>query len=219
MNLADMTSKKLSELLEREIPDIVVLIAKNVILGNTEEGIGDILGCSIQDVREITQGQDYKDAHLIMASHYNQATIEADLSYDDIEQRALRQISKRIDRESDVDRLVRIATMANRATRRHQVARNQDTLDPSLAGRRVQLTLTKRIVEQLSNGNQAQETRQISIHGTGHTNPSFEQIDEFFGVSNQPRLPDNYQPAGELDGNELTLEDLQNSIELELRQK
>ena len=219
MNLVEMTSRKLGELLGREISDAVVLVAKNMILGNTEEGVGDILGCSIQEVREITGTADYKDAHLVMASHYNNASIEADLSYDDIEQRALKRIGDRIDRETDIDRLVRVATMANRATRRHQVAKNQDTLDPSLAGRRVQLTLTKRIVEQLASGNQVQETRQISIHGTDHTNPTFDQIDEFFGVTNRPRLADNYRPAGELDGQEVTIEDLNHQIEQELAKK
>ncbi len=207
--IATLNSVKLGQMVGREINDATVLVAKNLVLGNDEEGISQVLGCSKEEVEEIKETQDFKDVYLILAAHYNAAMIQTDLNYDDIEQMALEKLSKRLETVKDVDQLVRIATMANRAQRRNKVSQNDNTLDPSKAGNRVGITLTRRLVEKLTNsGVTKEQTEQISIRGN-FRNPNFSEVDEFLGGINKPRIPENYQPAGEMDTSEVTLEALQ----------
>lgn len=208
-SLSTLNSKSLTEMIGREISDAVVLVAKNIILGNDEEGIAAVLGCTKEEVEEVKESQEYKDAHLIMAAMYSNNALDTDLSYDDIEHKALAAINKRLDTVKDMDQLVRIATMANRAQRRNRPMADDRTLDPSKSGNRVGITLTRRLVEKLTQtGTTREQTEQISIRGN-YKNPTFEQVDDFLGGVNKPRLPENYQPAGELDTEEVTLEALQ----------
>lgn len=193
--LAKMTVETIGQMLDREVSDIVVLVAKNVILGGDHTSVAQILGCSDSDVEEVMASQDYKDVHLLLAAQYNHDSIATDLTYDEIEHEALKKIMKSIDREKDVDRLVRIATMANKAVRRQKVPTNHDILDPGSAKGQVKLTLSRRIVDRL---NQTQEiereiTEQISIHG-GSSKPTFEEVSKFFNPkpdSQQDRFMDN----------------------------
>lgn len=185
-SLSEMTPATMGEMLGREVGDAVVLVAKNLILGGSEETVAGILGVDVGDVKELMQGQDYKDCYLLMAAQYNADNIQADLSYDKIEGIALRKIANGLDREKDLDKLVRIATMANRAVRRQKVNHNDDILDPGRAAGRVSLTLTRRLVEKLQNGGVSrEETQQISIRG-GAATPSFEEISDMF--EGKPRV-------------------------------
>jgi hypothetical protein len=193
--LSQMNSAMLSQMLEREISDAVVLVAKNVIMGGEPTLIADALGCAIQEVQEVMESQDFKDVHLIMASHYNSQSLDSDFSYDDLENRALKMIGKRLDSEKDIDKLIRVASMANRAVRRHKAYQNDDTLDATNGGRVVKLTLSQRLVEKLNGTTEAVETRQISIKG-GSLNPSFDELDKLLGVK-APRTEENYRIESE----------------------
>ncbi len=193
--LAKMTVESIGTMLGREVSDICVLVAKNVILGGSGDHVAQILGCSDSDVQEVMESQDYKDVHLLLAAQYNHDNIATDLTYDEIEHEALKKIMKTIDREKDVDRLVRIATMANKAIRRQKVPTNPDILDPGSAKGQVRLTLSRRIVERLNQtqGAEREITEQISIHG-GSSKPTFEEVSKFFNPtpdSQQDRFMDN----------------------------
>lgn len=181
-SLASMNSTTLKQMIGREVSDAVVLIAKNMILGSNPEMIREVLGCSRAEIDELMESQDYKDVHLLMAAHYNSDSIGVDLSYDELEARALSGLMKRVESVKDTDQLIRIAQMANRAVRRQKPM--QGELNPALAQGRVNLTLTRRMVEKLQSAGgpaQIETTEQISIHGA-HTNPTFEEVDKFFGV-------------------------------------
>lgn len=209
-SLVSMNAETLGEQLGVEINDATVLIAKNIILGNTPEGCAEILGVSESEIQELMETTEYKNVHLILASHHNHQQMETSLSWDDVERKALQLLGKRMDSIKDVGQLIQIASMANRAVRRQVVPDSNNTLDPSKAGQTVQLTLTKRMVEAL-NGTRAQETSaQISIKG-GHANPSFKQVQEFLtgDQSKPPRFPENYKKPGE-DG--VTLDQLLESM-------
>ena len=177
-----MTVEGLSEMLGRPVSDSVVLVAKNMVLGGSRESVAQILGVSDSEVQELMDSQDYKDVHLLVAAQYNHDSVETDLTYDEIESAALKKIAKAIDRERDVDRLVRIATMANKAVRRQKMPSGSDALDPGSAKGVVRLTLSRRIVERL-NGTQGVErsiTDQVSIHSESVKRPTFDEISGFF---------------------------------------
>lgn len=207
--LAKMTVETIGEMLGRSVSDIVVLVAKNVILSGSHEQVAQILGCSDSEVQEVMDSQDYKDVHLLLAAQYNHDNIATDLSYDEIEHEALKKIMKSIDREKDVDRLVRIATMANKAVRRQKVPTNPDVLDPGSAKGQVRLTLSRRIVDRLNQtqGIEREITEQISIHG-GSTKPTFEEVSKFFDPrpdSQSDRFMDNQ-------GEEITVDQIARAL-------
>lgn len=178
-----MNPETLSEMLGRPVSDAVVLVAKNLVLGGSPESVAQILGVQDSEVQEIMESQDYKDVYLLMAAQYNSDAIRRDLSYDEIESEALAKLMKALDRDpgKDIDKLIRVATMANRAVRRQTMAQHDGILDPGSANGQVRLTLTKRIIDRLNmtGEHSRQITEQISIHA-GSTKPTFEEISKFF---------------------------------------
>lgn len=196
MTFAELNHAKMQEMLGREIPEMLVLIAKNMILGSESQAVADILGASRSEVDALIESQDYKDCHLIMAAHYNNQSVETDITYDDIEARAIRNLAKRVDNEKDVDKLIRIATMANRAQRRHKPMANH--LDTSAGGEVVKLNLSRRIIERLSNnGPVREEHQQISITGRD-LNPTFEQVSQLLERA-PAKHPENYRSDSQTD--------------------
>lgn len=209
-SIASMNSATLGQMLNRDIADIIVLIAKNIVLGNDAEGCAQILGVNVSEIEEIQATTDYKDVHLLLASHHNQGNVDTDLTYDEIEQKALRNLNRKMDNISDPDKLVRIAVMANRAVRRQSPNRSP-TLDPGRAGQQVQLTLSRRMVERLQNGGSRTEDQQISITGP-FKSPTFEQVSDFLGAK-PPRIEENFRPESSYDTTEVTLDQLLGQVD------
>lgn len=191
MSLSSINSESLGRVLGRAVEDVHVLIAKNSILGLEAAGIADILGVDVQEVLDIEDDPSYREVRVHIAAQYSSANVETDLTWDDIENRALQNIAKRVDYETDIETNLRIAAVANRATRRHKSPLNK-TLDAGAVGEKVQLTLTKRVIERLSNTGMERETvREISFMNDGISNPTFEDVDKHLGVSSRPRIPSN----------------------------
>lgn len=190
MSLVSLTVESLGQMLGREVPEAHLLIAKNSVLGLDSHGIAEILGVELAEVQEIEDDPEYKEVRLIVASRHNDTSITTDLTWDDIESKALQNIAKRIDFEKDIDTNLKIAAVANRAQRRHTAPTNR-ILDAGAAGASVKLTLTKRIMERLTSdgGREVETIQQVSIKGGSASNPSFADIDEHLGVSARARTP------------------------------
>jgi len=206
MSLVDVTHESLGQLLERDVPEAHVLIAKNSVLGLDAAGIADILGVTTENVEAIEADADYKQIRLLVAAKHNEGTLKTDLTWDALEGKALENLHKRLQLGGgDVETNLRIAVAANRAQRRH-LPQNR-TLDASRAGERVQLRLTKRIVERLThNGAERETTQELSVLNGGASNISFETLDEHLGVNRKPRTVANYrihQAADVIDQGEL----------------
>lgn len=193
-SIASMNSASLSEMLGREITDAVVLIAKNVVLGNDADACAMILGVTVEEIQEIQQSQDYKDVHLILASHHNHNALEVDFTYDDIEAAVLRKLAVRAERETDTDKLIRLGVYANRAVRR-QAVNKERTLDPSRVSNQVSLKLTRRIIEKLQGGGETHREDQISITGP-HVTPTFRDLEGALGQIRPARAIDR-MPHGD----------------------
>lgn len=181
-SLAAMNSTVVGQMLGRPIADIVVLVAKNMILGSSIEAIQQVLGCERAELEEIISGQDYKDVHLILAANYNAESVEVDLSYDEIERKLLNKLNKKVDSITDVDQMVRVGIFVNKAVRRHRGAAQ---INPGVPESTVNFQLTKRMVQQLTHADGTEETREIAqqmrIGGNRHINPRFDEVERFFG--------------------------------------
>ena len=91
--------------------------------------------------------------------------------------------------EKDSEFLLKVAAVANRATRKHEPAQN--VLDPAKFGERRTITLTQRLVSRINRAGEQEreETRQLSIKDGSMSNPTFGEIDSLLSVRNVPVLP------------------------------
>lgn len=189
MNMMTMTADSLGKMVGEAVPEIYVIIAKNSVAGLDSQMVADLLGVGREEVDEITETQVYKDVRLLLAQEYARGRVDADFSWDSLEQTALKNLSKRMHLENDPDFNLKVAMVANKAQRRFDSA--PKVLDPSTGSARVPLTLTNRIIKRLNTKTgeaSIEETRHVSLTDGSAVNPTFEDIDKMFGVSARPAI-------------------------------
>lgn len=188
MSLMNVTADSLSQQVGQEVPDIYVVIAKHSVMGMESDGIQRVLGCPLEDIRDVENTELYKQVRLIVGALYASQTVDQALSWDAIEAQALQNLMKRVEHTSDTDQLLRIAAVANKAQRRQST---QDrALEPGQAGRSV-ITLSQRLVTRITRGvEETTEERQLSIRDGSMKNPTFDEVDSMLNVSNRPILPE-----------------------------
>lgn len=189
MSIVSMNSQTLSQDTGHEVPEIYVVIAKHEVLGLDTKTVAESIGATVEEVEEVQGDRIYQDILILLRAEHAKSKVDSDLSWDAIEETALERLFKRVQNESDGEFLLKVAAVANRATRR--TAKKVDILDPSQHGVRVPLTLTRRITERF-NGNGTKEierSEQLSISDGSMVNPSFKEVDDFLHVSARPALP------------------------------
>jgi len=199
-----LTVESLGKILGREVEEIHLTIAKSSVLGMDAEAIAGGLGWSTQDVQEAMESQEYKDIRLLVGAEHQKERVERDTGWDGIEHSAISKLSKRVKLENDTDTLLRIAAVANRATRRAAPPKDA-MLDPSQAGSRVPLTLTRRFTEKLNQTGQVierSETQQISVLNGSAVNPTFKEVSQLLTGSTAPSL------TSSIDDSEPSLKDI-----------
>lgn len=175
-----LTIDSLEAILGRKVEEIHLTVAKSSVLGLDPETIANTIGVPKSEIDELMESQDYKDIRLLVGADHQKDRVERDMGWDGIENSSLRKLAKRVTLENDTDTLLRIAAVANRATRRAAPPTNA-ALDPSQAGARVPLTLTRRYTEKLNQTGQIierSETQQISVLNGSAVNPSFKEVSQ-----------------------------------------
>lgn len=190
---AALTVDSLKTILGREVEEIHLTVAKSSVLGMDYDSIAATLGVAKEEIEELVETQDYKDIRLLVGAEQAKDRVERDLGWDGIENTALSKLSRRVGLESDTDTLLRIAMVANRATRRTAPPKDS-VLDPSQAGARIPLTLTRRYTEKLNTGGEVIErstTQQISVLNGSAVNPSFSEVNALLhgNVTPPPQTP------------------------------
>lgn len=185
---AALTVDSLTSILGRQVEEIHLTVAKSNVLGLDPETIAHTLGVERTEIDELMQSQDYKDVRLLVGAEFAKDRIERDSGWDGIENTALRKLARRTEMENDTDTLLRIAAVANRATRRTAPPKD-NVLDPSQSGQRVPLTLTKRYTEKLNSTGQITErteTQQISVLNGSAVNPTFKEVSHILDAHKEP---------------------------------
>lgn len=195
MNMMGLNAESLSRQLEREIPEVVVVIAKNAVAGLPAEAIAKLLGVEVPEVEEIQETQDYKDVRLLLGAESATMLAGKDSNWDSIEHNALVRLAERVPQIRDTDELLRIAAVANKAQRRNQPAAQH--LDPGSGVARVPLKLTRRITERLNADGAGirEEVQEISILSGSAQNPSFQEIDAALGVRLRPQTQEKLRTS------------------------
>ena len=191
---AALTTESLASILGRPVEEIHLTVAKSNVLGLDPETIAHTLGVERAEIEELMQTPDYKDVRLLVGAEFAKDRIDRDSGWDGIENTALQKLARRTHLENDTDTLLKIAAVANRATRRTAPPK-EHTLDPSQAGQRVPLTLTKRYTEKLGAQGQVverQETHQISVLNGSAINPTFKDVSQMLQGVKEP-APRNAQ--------------------------
>lgn len=185
-----LTTEAISKILGREIDEIHLTIAKSNVLGLDAETIAGTLGVERTEVEALMLQEDYKNVRLLVGAEYAKEQVERDTGWDGIESQALSKLDRRVKLENDTETLLKIAAVANRATRRSTPQR-ESHLDPSVAGTRIPLTLTKRYTEKLNGSGQVTErieTHQISVLNGSAINPNFKEVSDV--LEGNPRTQD-----------------------------
>jgi hypothetical protein len=218
MSFVELTSESVGHIIGEEVPDAYVLVAKNSVMGLDAFAIADLLGVDESEVRQIQEDEVYKSVRLIIAAKHSESKLETDATWDAIELKTLRLINKRLDitQSLSMEDALRVAAVANRAQRRQELNKNQP-LDAGAAGQRVNLTLTRRIREKLTQEGSAERetTEQISIRDGTMGNPSFADVDKHLGVSTRTRIPSNlsFRTSPPVDSEPLDLGELSRLME------
>lgn len=176
---SNLTVGAVTEILGRDVEEIHLTIAKSNALGLDSETIAGSIGVSRDEIDELMATQDYKDVRLLVGSEMLRERTERDGGWDGIESIAVQKLTKRVTLENDTETLLKIATLANRATRRTAPPKETGPLDPSQVGARIPLTLTRRFTEKLNTAGdviERSETQQISVLNGSAVNPKFEDV-------------------------------------------
>lgn len=211
MSLMTLNPAELSRQCGETVPEIYSVIAKHEVLEMDARTIGELLGVTQIEIEELQKDQLYQKVLMLLKASASQARVDAELGYDTLEQMAVNKLIERVPFERDTDILLRVASMANRATRR---TKPQNVLDPASAGIRVPLTLTARSVRRL-HGNGTQELveeRQVSLNG-GHTNPTFADVDALLQVSARPFINDKKMQIETHMAGDPSVDDLMGEVE------
>lgn len=156
-----LDSVSLSKMLGRPVDELLVSIAKYEIQGVSIADIADIFASTEDEIREAIAAPDYEDVKRLIAMEIAKIHADTDVSWDSLEHKSLQRLAKTVDMSSDPEFHLKVAALANKAVRRNR--RTNEALNPALAGNRVQLTLTQRIVTKLTGGGAAIEERRIDL--------------------------------------------------------
>lgn len=175
-----MTHAALAQMLGREVEEIHLTVAKAVVMGMDLATLANAIGVPESELKDLTETQDYKDVRLLVGAEHVKSKVESDSGWDGIENTAVTKLFKRVQLENDTETLLKIAAVANRATRR-MTPPKENPLDPSQVGARIPLTLTRRFTERLNGSGQVverSEIQQISVLNGSAVNPSFKEVSQ-----------------------------------------
>lgn len=178
-----LTLDSIRQILGRDVDEVTLTAAKANAMGLDSETIANNIGLERSEIEELMLGADYKDVRLLVGADMLKDRTERDTGWDGIESRAVQKLGRRVELENDTETLLKIAAVANRAQRRTAPPKEAGPLDPSQAGARIPLTLTKRYVEKLGADGTVErsETQQISVLNGSAINPKFEDIRNLLG--------------------------------------
>lgn len=187
MLLVEMTGATLTRALGLEVCEEYVVIAKHQVLGFDDQTICDILGCEMVDLETAKEDAVFKSVKAMVNSAHAQATLNQAQGWDALEGLAIKKLVDRIPKENDSEFLLKVAAIANRATRKTQA--DDKTLDP--LGKGVsRISLTSRLVQRISHSGAEQvEERQLSITSGSMGRATFKEVNELLEVKPTPVLP------------------------------
>jgi hypothetical protein len=190
MNLIDITHESLSRQLDREVPEVYVIVAKHSVLGMDDESIRELLGCEREELSEILNDNLYREVRIFIGAAHGQEGVDQTTGWDKLESLALTNLKRRMELPNvDSEFALRVAAVANKAQRRASADKDQGVLDPT-AGRAKKITLTSRLVRSFDRGVETQTIeKQLSISDGSMGNPTFDEVNELLHISPEPALP------------------------------
>lgn len=190
-----LTIEQLNHILGREVDELNLTVAKAIVMGMDVETLAATMGVPEPELRELIESQDYKDVRLLVGAEEVKSRLDRDGGWDGLEHTALGKLNKRVVHENDTDTLLRIAAVANKASRKVAPPK-ESVLDPSQAGVRIPLTLTRRFTEKLTTSQgmlERSETQQISVLNGSAVNPTFQEVSHLLQVQGGAPIADAYR--------------------------
>lgn len=151
----------LSEMLGREVAELHVAIAKHECQGIRLGDIAEIFAAAEEEIQKEVDTPEYQQVKRATAMLLAKVSADVDISWDSLEMQSLQKLAKATQILHDPEFHLKVAAVANKAQRRHR--RSADALNPVMAGARVHLTLSQRIVDKLNGGGTRVQERRIDI--------------------------------------------------------
>lgn len=180
--IIDLDAASLTKALKREVTPLEVAIAKNLVMDVPSEQIVQILGVTSQELQELTSTAEFQELKGFIGQHVLELNSGKDLTWDQLEKKALENLMNATRFNQDPDLNLRIAAIANKAVRRHSApSQPLDALGGH--GTVVKLQLTERFIRKLNSptGPIQIEERQITLDRM--RNPSFNQVNSLLQIT------------------------------------
>lgn len=172
----------LESILERPVDEVHVAIAKHELQGIELAMMAEIFACDECELQDIMALPEYKEVKQLIALELAQYSADTDISWDALEYKALQKLNKTAELIQDPEFHLKVAAVANKAVRRHRNG-GVEVLNPAAVGARVNLTLTQRFVEKLTDHNGAAkevtQERRVDIEQAAQHRPSAKEITSF----------------------------------------
>lgn len=136
--------------------------------GIDDATICDMFQLSAAELEQLRAEPEYKPALAVGQQQQVERPLRVDDSWDDVEDVALHKLRSTVHNEYDSDRLLKIAAVANRATRRSERAKSGQLDATDATSSVVHINLSPRFVQQLNIINPQQEHARIAKLATGN---------------------------------------------------
>lgn len=154
-----INKETIEAILETPVDELHVQIAKHELQGFDLALIAEIFATDESEIRDVIEADEYKLVKRAVALELAKYSADTDISWDSLEYKSLERLQQTIQLSSDPEFHLRVAAMANKATRRHRG--DATPLNPAAAGVRVSLSLTERFVNKLQESASGNSQEQI----------------------------------------------------------
>jgi hypothetical protein len=190
MSLMAVTKDTLTRQLDREVPELYVIIAKHSVLGMDDDGIREIIGCTAQDLSDVLNDPFYREIRIMLGAIHANSAVDQTTGWDRIEELAITNLVRRMEMPNqDPEFALRVAAVANKAQRRASAGKDQGVLDATHQ-KTAKISLTSRLVQSFArDGETRVHERILSIEDGSMAQASFDEVDGLLAINAVPALP------------------------------
>lgn len=148
------------EFLGRDILPIHYDIARALVAGGTPDSLAQAWGFQVAEITELLTDPEFMELKQLIQVNEQQQFLETDSLWDALEYTSVKNLYKTIQANKDPDLNLRVAAIANKASRSNRRV-GHSVLDSGAAGSRVEIKLNRKYVDKV-NGQEVSETATIT---------------------------------------------------------
>jgi len=197
MEHTDITRERAEVELVLDVDEATFGVVRSLYAGMSPEGVAKAYSVPVEEITELIRQPEYMQ----LSAWYHAQSISrehnVDEGWESLESQAVKNLNDVMTLNKDPELNLKIATIANRAQRRHKQP-SSTPLDPNKSGRLVTISLNERYVKELGDGT----TQVVERSATVDTLQEFSQptLDDLSGCLGTSGKPNESQVPHALDG-------------------